>query len=84
MFEIGLICWLFRSIGAGWRGLILDALSSGCFLPHRQLVSGFQDATDATNEGFIIPPAAGWRSVYFLAAIGTNFYSLLHVAGLYI
>ena len=50
-------------------------------LPHFKLVSGFQQATEATDEGFIIPPAPGWLAVDFLAAISTNFDPLLHGEG---
>ena len=39
---------------------------------------GFQNTTEATDEGFIIPSAPGWLPVYFLVARGTNFDPLLH------
>ena len=39
---------------------------------------GFEDTTDMTDEGFIIPSAPGWLAVDFLAAISTDFDPLLH------
>lgn len=47
------------------RGSVFDALLY-CPLPHLKLTPGFQDATDATNDGFIIPSAGGVVAVYLM------------------